>query len=53
MNDFMCTVCGYIYDTNEGNDEAGVEPGTEFQDLPEDWACPVCGAARDEFLKET
>ncbi len=52
MNNYVCTVCGYIYDSNEGDGEAGVKPGTKFHALPEDWACPVCGASRDEFLQE-
>lgn len=52
MNNYVCAVCGYIYDPEEGDDEAGVKPGTGFQDLPGDWVCPVCGASLDEFLKE-
>jgi rubredoxin/flavin reductase (DIM6/NTAB) family NADH-FMN oxidoreductase RutF len=44
-----CTVCGYIYDPAEGDPDSGIEPGTAFEDIPDDWVCPVCGAGKEDF----
>lgn len=52
MDKYVCTVCGYVYDPEEGDPENEIEPGTEFEDLPDDWLCPVCGASKDEFELE-
>jgi len=52
MDKYVCQVCGYIYDAAEGDPDNGVSPGTAFEDIPEDWACPVCGAPKDDFAKE-
>ncbi len=52
MNAYRCTVCGYVYNPEEGEPENGIEPGTAFDDLPEDWVCPVCGASKEMFLPE-
>jgi rubredoxin len=52
MEKWQCSVCGYIYDPEQGDPDNGVNPGTAFGDLPEDWVCPVCGASQDEFTKE-
>jgi rubredoxin len=49
MNMYKCTVGGYVYDPNSGDPDNGVEPGTAFEDLPDDWVCPVCGADKDSF----
>ncbi|HPM78590.1 MAG TPA: rubredoxin [bacterium] len=46
---YECMVCGYIYDPAAGDPDNGVDPGTKFADLPEDWVCPVCGAEKDQF----
>ena len=46
-----CTVCGYIYDPAVGDPDGGIEPGTAFEDIPDDWTCPICGAAKSEFKK--
>ena len=43
--------CGYIYDPAEGDDASGIEPGTAFEDLPEDWVCPICQAEKDDFFE--
>jgi rubredoxin len=43
--------CGYIYDPAEGDVEHGVDPGTAWEDLPDDWVCPLCGAEKDAFWK--
>ncbi|PJB56473.1 MAG: High molecular weight rubredoxin [Candidatus Infernicultor aquiphilus] len=49
MAKYECSVCGYIYDPEKGDPESGVNPGTPFEDLPDDWVCPICGAGKDEF----
>jgi len=49
---YKCEVCGYIYDPDKGDPDSGIAPGTFFEDLPDDWVCPVCGAGKDEFEKE-
>lgn len=46
---YMCSICGFIYDPAIGDPENGVEAGTEFQDLPDNWVCPICGAPKDVF----
>ncbi|MBW1677981.1 MAG: rubredoxin, partial [Deltaproteobacteria bacterium] len=47
MDRYVCSVCGYVYDPAEGDLEGDIEPGTRFEDLPDDWTCPVCGAEKD------
>ncbi len=49
MKKYKCTVCGYIYDPEKGDPEHGINPETSFQDIPEDWVCPVCGVGKDQF----
>ena len=51
MDKWICTVCNYIYDPEKGDPTRGVNPGTEFEDLPEGWACPLCGVGKDMFEK--
>lgn len=51
MEKWVCTVCGYIYDPKTGDSDNGVHIGTAFEDLPDDWVCPVCGAPKDQFKK--
>lgn len=46
---YECTQCKYIYNPKFGNEKAGIKPGTSFEDLPEDWVCPVCGEGKDMF----
>jgi len=48
---YRCTVCGYIYDPEKGDPDGGIKPGTPFEEIPADWVCPVCGAAKSEFEK--
>jgi len=48
---WRCMVCGYIYDPEIGDPDSGVPAGTSFEELPEDWVCPVCGASKDMFEK--
>lgn len=49
MKKYECTVCGYIYDPAEGDPDNGVAPGTAWEDVAEDWVCPLCGAGKDVF----
>ncbi len=49
MKKYVCIVCGYIYDPEEGDPDSGIDPGTSFEDIPDDWVCPVCGVGKDEF----
>ena len=46
---YVCKVCGYIYDPATGDPDNGIAAGTKFEDLPEDWVCPICGAAKSSF----
>lgn len=46
---YMCTICGFIYDEQEGYPEGGIPAGTKWEDIPADWTCPQCGASKDEF----
>lgn len=48
---YKCSVCGYIYDPKKGDPSKGIPVGTEFDDLPPDWTCPVCGAPKSKFVK--
>jgi rubredoxin len=52
MDKYVCTICGYVYDPAQGDPENGVAPGTAWENVPEDWECPVCGAPKDDFEKE-
>jgi rubredoxin len=49
MKKYKCIVCGYIYDPVEGDPDSGIEPGTAFEDIPDDWQCPVCGITKRDF----
>lgn len=46
---WMCMMCGWIYDPQAGDPDAGIAPGTAFEDIPDDWACQACGAAKADF----
>jgi rubredoxin len=52
MDRYNCTVCGYTYDPKMGDPENGIAAGTPFEQVPDDWVCPVCGAGKDQFEKE-
>lgn len=52
MEKWICEVCGFVYDPAEGDPDNNVAPGTKFEDLPDDWVCPVCGAAKENFARE-
>lgn len=49
MSKYRCTICGYIYDPETGDPDSGVARGTLFEDIPDSWVCPVCGAPKDMF----
>jgi len=49
MQKYECEVCGYVYDPEEGDPSSDIEPGTSFEDLPDDWVCPICAAGKDAF----
>jgi flavin reductase (DIM6/NTAB) family NADH-FMN oxidoreductase RutF/rubredoxin len=48
---YKCQICGHIYNENEGDPDSGIPPGTKFEDLPDNWVCPVCGVTKDNFEK--
>ena len=52
MERWVCGPCGWVYDPAEGDPDSDIEPGVAFEDLPEDYVCPVCGATKDLFEKE-
>ena len=49
MIKYICTVCSYIYDPAVGDPDGGIAPGTAFEDIPEDWVCPLCGVGKEDF----
>ena len=49
MARYKCVLCGWIYDPAVGDPDSGIEPGTAFEDISDDWACPECGAGKDDF----
>ena len=51
MSKWRCTICGYTYDPAKGDPDSGIEPGTAFEDLPDDWSCPRCGVDKSMFEK--
>ena len=51
MDKWRCSVCGYIYDPEKGDDDGDIKPGTPFEEIEDDWLCPVCGVDKSEFEK--
>lgn len=51
MDRYECQVCGYIFDPEVGDPVGGIPPGVSFEELPDDWVCPECGAAKDQFVR--
>ena len=49
MGQYVCDICGWVYDPEAGDPDGGIEPGTPFDDLPEEWVCPECGAGTEQF----
>ena len=52
MDRYRCTACTYVYDPAAGDPGGGIPPDVSFEDLPEDWVCPECGASKDQFERE-
>jgi len=52
MKKYVCTACGYVYDPALGDPDSGINPGTPFEELPDEWACPVCSAPKSMFVEE-
>jgi flavin reductase (DIM6/NTAB) family NADH-FMN oxidoreductase RutF/rubredoxin len=50
MKRYKCLICGYIYDPSEGDPPAGIPPGTAFEDIPDNWTCPICGVTKVDFI---
>lgn len=48
---YKCLICGYIYDPAQGDPDNGVACGTKFEDIPDTWVCPICGAGKEQFEK--
>ncbi len=51
MKKYKCEVCGYIYDPEQGDPDNSVQPETPFEDIPEDWVCPLCGVGKEQFVE--
>jgi len=51
MAKYRCTVCGYIYDPEQGDSISSIKPGTPFEEIPDDWTCPICGVTKSMFKK--
>ncbi len=49
MQKYQCAICGYVYDPEEGDPDSGIAPGTAFEDIPDNWSCPVCGVTKRDF----
>lgn len=49
MKKYVCETCGYVYDPEVGDPDSGIAPGTAFEDIPDDWVCPLCGVGKDDF----
>ena len=49
MKKYICNVCGYVYDPEEGDPDSDISPGTPFENIPDDWVCPVCGVGKEDF----
>ena len=52
MSKYVCTVCGYVYDETAGDEQNGIAPATKWEDVPDDWVCPICGAEKSEFEEQ-
>ncbi len=49
MKKYVCDICGYVYDEEKGEPDHGIAPGTKWENLPEDYVCPLCGVGKDDF----
>lgn len=53
MEKWICSVCDYVYDPEKGDPDNGVDPGTAWEDVPDDWECPLCGVGKEDFDQES
>jgi len=53
MRKYVCSVCSYVYDEAAGAPETGITSGTKWEDLPDNWVCPICGATKEEFRSQS
>lgn len=53
MEKYVCEVCGYTYYPVKGDPSAGIDPGAAFEELSDEWKCPICGVGKDQFTKES
>lgn len=53
MKKYVCTVCGYVYDEAAGDPEHGIAPGTPWENVPDDFECPLCSVGKDQFEEES
>lgn len=49
MKKYRCVVCNWVYNPEVGDPDSGISPGTQFEDIPEDWSCPICGVTKEDF----
>lgn len=49
MKKYRCIVCGYVYDPVDGDEDGGIAPSTPFEEIPDDWVCPICSAGKEDF----
>ena len=52
MKKYVCNICGWVYDEAMGDPDNGIAPGTAFEDLPDDFVCPLCGVGKEDFSEE-
>lgn len=52
LDKYICDACGWLYDPERGDSEGGIPQGTPFEELPDDWVCPLCGVGKEMFTKE-
>lgn len=52
MTKYVCNICGYVYEPVDGDPDNGIAPGTPFEDIPDDWTCPLCGVGKENFSPE-
>jgi rubredoxin len=50
MKKYKCIICGHVYDPFEGDPDSGIAAGTAFDDIPDDWVCPICGVGKEEYI---
>ena len=51
MEKWVCNICGYVYYPLDGDPDGGIAPSTAFEDIPDDWVCPMCGVSKENFSK--